>query len=59
MKRIINMCYKECHGTVEKNTQKKTEKVNPMCENCGKFGGKCQGTAELVWTGCIYRTPKN
>ena len=46
-------------GTMEKNTQKQTEKVNPMCENCGKFGGECQGTTEKVWTGCIYKTPKN
>lgn len=44
---------------MEKNTQKQTEKVNPMCENCGKFGGECQGTTEKVWTGCIYKTPKN
>lgn len=43
----------------EKNTQKQPEKVNPMCENCGKFGGECQGTTEKVWTGCIYKTPKN
>lgn len=43
---------------MEKNTQKQTEKVNPMCENCGKFGGECQGTTEKVWTGCVYRTVK-
>ena len=42
----------------EQNTQKQPEKVNPMCENCGKFGGECQGTMEKVWTGCIYKIHK-
>lgn len=43
----------------EKRNTEHPEKVNPMCENCGKFGGECQGTTEKVWTGCIYKTPKN
>lgn len=43
----------------EKNTQKQPEKVHPMCENCGKFSGECQGTTEKVWTGCVFKTPKN
>ena len=51
--------FKRRPGTMKKNTQKQSEKVNPMCENCGKFGGECQGTMEKVWTGCIYKTPKN
>jgi len=34
-------------------------KVNPMCENCGKYGGECYDTTEKVWTGCVYKTPKN
>ncbi|MBQ6802125.1 MAG: hypothetical protein IJP05_03535 [Oscillospiraceae bacterium] len=43
-----------------KNTQKQEEKkINPMCENCGKFGGECLGTTEQVWTGCVFKTPKN
>ena len=43
----------------EKNTQKQSETVNPMCENCGKFGGECRGTTEKVWTGCVFKTPEN
>lgn len=37
------------------------DKLNPMCEQCkARFeadegGGICQGTTEMVWTGCIYR----
>ena len=42
----------------EKRNAEHPEKINPMCENCGKFGGECQGTTEKVWTGCIYKTPK-
>lgn len=38
---------------------KQTETVNPMCLDCGKFGGECPGTTEKVWTGCIYKTQKN
>lgn len=41
-------------------TQNQKEKtINSMCLNCGKFGSECQGTTEKVWTGCIYKTPKN
>ena len=42
----------------EKRNTEHPEKVNPMCENCGKFGGECQGTTEKVWTGCVFKTPK-
>lgn len=43
----------------EKDIAKHMEKVNPICDNCGKFGGECQGTTEKAWTGCIYKTSKN
>lgn len=38
------------------------DKLNPMCERCKarseadeKDGRICQGTTEMVWTGCIFR----
>lgn len=43
----------------KKESTERPEKVNPMCDNCGKFCGECQGTTEKVWTGCVFRTPKN
>ena len=35
--------------------QQKT--VNPMCPGCALFGESCPGTAESVWTGCVYKKP--
>lgn len=29
--------------------------VNRFCLNCVKFATQCSGTAQQVWTGCIYR----
>lgn len=43
----------------QKESTEHPEKVNRMCLNCGKFGGECQGTTEKVWTGCIYKKPKD
>lgn len=31
------------------------EKLNSMCKNCTRLGNDCQGTANQVWTGCVYR----
>ena len=33
--------------------------LNEMCKSCGRCGKDCHGTTEKVWTGCIYKTPKN
>lgn len=41
----------------KKNTEH-PKKINPMCENCGEFGGECKGTTEKAYTGCVYRTIK-
>lgn len=35
-----------------------SEKLNPMCETCEKCGNDCHGTTEKVWTGCVYKIPK-
>ncbi len=30
--------------------------MNKMCDNCRcRKDGKCKGTEETVWTGCIYK----
>lgn len=42
----------------KKETFEHSEKVNPICLNCEKFGGECKGTYNKVWTGCVYRTRK-
>ena len=59
MANIKHKYYAEYVEQHKKESTEHPEKVNPMCENCGKFGGECQGTTEKVWTGCIYKTPKN
>lgn len=28
---------------------------NPMCENCTRLGKDCDGEANFVWTGCVYK----
>lgn len=28
---------------------------NPMCEKCIMLGGKCNGTKNWIYTGCVYR----
>ena len=33
-------------------------KINPMCKNCSKLYNGCNGTANLVWTGCVDRKLK-
>lgn len=30
-------------------------KLNRMCASCQCLGTDCAGTAESVWTGCVYR----
>nr|DAE13629.1 MAG TPA: hypothetical protein [Siphoviridae sp. ctVif31] len=30
-------------------------KFNPICYNCKKFCGECEGTTCKVWDGCIYK----
>lgn len=32
--------------------------INPMCVKCLLLGGKCKGTKNMVWTGCIWREVK-
>lgn len=32
-------------------------KLNDMCKNCARLGSACKGTANSVWTGCIYKVP--
>lgn len=31
--------------------------LNTMCRNCARLGTACKGTANSVWTGCIYKVP--
>lgn len=33
--------------------------INPMCVGCSKYGRECEGTACMVWTGCVYRVRKD
>ena len=42
----------------KRKTPNTRKKINPMCENCGEFGGECKGTTEMAYTGCVYRTIK-
>ena len=30
-------------------------KFNPICYNCKKFCGECEGTTCKVWDGCVYK----
>lgn len=32
--------------------------VNAICMDCARYGHSCEGTAEPVWTGCIYKVTK-
>lgn len=33
-------------------------KINPMCKNCSRLYNGCNGTSNLVWTGCVDRKLK-
>lgn len=35
-----------------------TIKLNPMCEKCLRLGVKCDGTKNMVWTGCVFKEVK-
>lgn len=32
--------------------------INPICTDCKRYGNRCKGTANPVWTGCIYKEEK-
>ena len=32
--------------------------LNRICETCANLGQSCTGTADPVWTGCVYRKAK-
>lgn len=32
--------------------------LNPMCKGCSNLFKDCQGSTEMVWTGCVYRNKK-
>ncbi len=35
-----------------------TRQINPMCKGCSNLFKDCQGSTEMVWTGCVYRNKK-
>ena len=36
---------------------KRTNFINPMCKSCANYSESCEGTANAVWTGCVYKKP--
>ena len=44
-----------CPYDKECNELERLINLNSICRTCKKLGGECTGTANKVYTGCVYR----